>query len=82
MKYRHPLTSAMYELRPDGLIAVEDKGVRGVFHSDGRHESGALAQADLGSDGVDGVEASDAHEFEPAWFRRQPPPSMITETQS
>ena len=47
MKYRHPLTSAMYELRPDGLIAVDDKGVRGVFHSDGRHESGALAQADL-----------------------------------
>jgi len=47
VKYRHPLTSAVYELRDDGLIAVDEKGVQGVFDGDGRNVSGELTQADL-----------------------------------
>ena len=47
MKYKHPLTGAIYQLRHDGLIEVEDKGTRGVFYGDGRHDSGDLTQADL-----------------------------------
>ena len=47
MKYKHPLTSAIYELRSDGLIEVDEKGLKGLFHGDGRYESGDLTQADL-----------------------------------
>jgi hypothetical protein len=47
MQYTHPLTGALYTLREDGLIDVDDRGRCGVFHGDGRHESGELTQADL-----------------------------------
>ena len=44
---KHPLTGAIYELQPNGLIKVDDHGTIGIFHADGRHESGELTQADL-----------------------------------
>jgi 3-oxoacyl-[acyl-carrier protein] reductase len=45
-KLKHALTGAEYELRPDGRVEVDEKGVVGVFESDGRWHSGALKSAD------------------------------------
>ena len=39
---KHPLTGAIYTLRSDGLVDVDNNGLRGVFHFDGRHHSGDL----------------------------------------
>lgn len=43
---RHPLSGAIYTLRKDGLVDVENNGLTGVFSFDGRYRSGALRQAD------------------------------------
>ena len=43
---KHPLTGAIYTLRPDGLVDVDSNGLRGVFYFDGRHHSGDLQFAD------------------------------------
>ncbi|HEX7034639.1 MAG TPA: hypothetical protein VF210_02635 [Pseudomonadales bacterium] len=43
---KHPLTGAIYTLRDDGLVEVDNNGKRGVFHYDGRYCSGELRQAD------------------------------------
>ncbi len=43
---KHPLTGAIYTLRSDGLVDVDNNGLRGVFHFDGRHHSGDLTFAD------------------------------------
>ena len=43
---KHPLTGALYTLREDGLVDVDNNGLRGVFHCDGRHHSGELRFAD------------------------------------
>lgn len=43
---KHPLTGAIYTLRPDGLVDVDNNGLRGVFYFDGRHHSGELQVAD------------------------------------
>ena len=32
---KHPLTGAIYTLRDDGLVDVDNNGLRGVFHFDG-----------------------------------------------
>ena len=39
---KHPLTGAIYTLRSDGLVDVDNNGLRGVFYFDGRHHSGDL----------------------------------------
>jgi hypothetical protein len=44
---KHPITGAIYTLRDDGLVDVDNNGLRGVFYFDGRHHSGALRYADL-----------------------------------
>ena len=43
---RHPLSVAVYTLRDDGLVDVENNGLRGTFSFDGRFRSGDLRQAD------------------------------------
>jgi hypothetical protein len=43
---RHPLSGAVYTLRDDGLVDVENNGIKGVFRFDGRHQEGELRQAD------------------------------------
>ena len=43
---KHPLTGAIYTLRADGLVDVDNNGLRGVFYFDGRHHSGDLQVAD------------------------------------
>jgi hypothetical protein len=43
---KHPLTGAIYTLRDDGLVDVDNNGLRGVFDCNGRHHSGALRYAD------------------------------------
>jgi hypothetical protein len=43
---RHPLSGAIYTLRDDGLVDVENNGLRGTFRFDGRHQAGELRQAD------------------------------------
>ncbi len=43
---RHPLSGALYTLREDGLVDVENNGLKGTFHFDGRFETGTLRQAD------------------------------------
>ncbi len=43
---KHPLSGAIYKLRDDGMVDVDNNGKRGVFHFDGRHCSGELRQAD------------------------------------
>ena len=43
---KHPLTGAIYTLRDDGLVDVDNNGLRGTFDSDGRHHSGDLRYAD------------------------------------
>jgi hypothetical protein len=43
---KHPLSGAIYTLRDDGLVEVDNNGKRGLFHYDGRYCSGELRQAD------------------------------------
>lgn len=43
---RHPLSGATYTLRDDGLVEVENNGLKGVFTFDGRYREGELRQAD------------------------------------
>ena len=43
---KHPLSGASYSLRSDGLVDVENNGLKGVFHYDGRHHSGDITFAD------------------------------------
>jgi hypothetical protein len=43
---RHPLSGAIYTLRDDGLVDVENNGLKGVFSFDGRFKGGDLRQAD------------------------------------
>ncbi len=43
---KHPLSGAIYTLREDGLVEVDNNGKRGVFHFDGRYCCGELRQAD------------------------------------
>lgn len=43
---RHPLSGATYTLRDDGLVEVENNGLKGVFTFDGRYQEGELRQAD------------------------------------
>ena len=44
---KHALTGGIYELQDDGLIKVTEDDVEGLFHADGRYESGELTHADL-----------------------------------
>ena len=43
---RHPLSGAMYEVRDDGLVEVDQDGAIGVFSSDGDWVEGELHHAD------------------------------------
>ena len=43
---RHPLTGASYSLREDGLVEVDNNGLKGRFRFDGKHVSGELRMAD------------------------------------
>jgi hypothetical protein len=40
------MSGAIYTLRGDGLVEVDNNGKRGLFHHDGRYCSGELRQAD------------------------------------
>jgi hypothetical protein len=42
----HPLSKAIYEVRDDGLITVEQNGAVGVFTADGEYVSGDVHHAD------------------------------------
>jgi len=43
---RHPLSGAIYTLRADGLVEVENNGLTGIFRFDGQYQEGAIRQAD------------------------------------
>lgn len=43
---KHPLSGATYSLRDDGLVDVENNGLKGVFSHTGKYLSGELRQAD------------------------------------
>lgn len=43
---QHPLSRAIYDVRPDGLVEVTDHGSTGVFDPAGRWVSGDLHHAD------------------------------------
>ncbi len=43
---KHPISGAIYTVRDDGLVDVDNNGKRGVFWFDGRYCSGELRQAD------------------------------------
>jgi hypothetical protein len=43
---RHPLSGALYDVRPDGNVDVTEDGVTGVFDADGRWVSGELRRCD------------------------------------
>jgi hypothetical protein len=43
---RHPLSGAVYTLRDDGLVDVDNNGLRGTFDVQGRHVAGDLRVAD------------------------------------
>lgn len=43
---KHPLSGAIYTANDDGTVEVENNGVKGLFHYDGRHISGDIRQAD------------------------------------
>ena len=43
---KHPNSGAIYTLRKDGNVDVENNGVTGVFTSNGRYLSGDIRQAD------------------------------------
>jgi len=44
---RHPVSQALYELQPDGLVRVTDGELSGLFDREGRWVSGDLEEADL-----------------------------------
>ncbi|MCY4565668.1 MAG: transposase [Gammaproteobacteria bacterium] len=44
---RHPITGALYTLQEDGLVEVDNNGLKGLFTFDGAHVSGELRMADL-----------------------------------
>jgi len=46
-RLKHPMNGAMYTLLDDGLVEVENNGLKGVFSWDGRHQHGALTYADV-----------------------------------
>jgi hypothetical protein len=46
MILKHPLSGATYTLLDNGLVEVENNGLTGRFHFDGRYESGELRRAD------------------------------------
>ena len=43
---KHPMSGALYRVRDDGLVEVENNGLRGVFRHDGEHVEGDIRQAD------------------------------------
>ena len=43
---KHPVSGAIYTLRGDGLVEVENNGLQGVFAWNGQYRSGDLRQAD------------------------------------
>jgi hypothetical protein len=43
---RHPLSGALYDVRHDGLVQVDDRGTTGVFTAEGDWVSGELRHAD------------------------------------
>ena len=43
---KHPSSGAVYTLREDGNVDVENNGVCGTFTSGGRYLSGDIKQAD------------------------------------
>ncbi|MDA1076201.1 MAG: hypothetical protein O3A63_15800 [Proteobacteria bacterium] len=43
---KHPMSGAIYTLRDDGLVDVDNNGLKGVFRFDGRYHSGDLRHAD------------------------------------
>ena len=43
---KHPNSGAVYTLREDGNVDVENNGAKGVFTWDGRYLSGEIRQAD------------------------------------
>lgn len=45
-KRRHPLSGAVYDVRPDGLVEVDDHGTVGVFTPLGEWVAGDLHHAD------------------------------------
>ena len=45
-RLRHPMNGAMYTLLADGLVEVENNGLKGKFSADGRHHEGDLTYAD------------------------------------
>ena len=46
-RLRHPMNGAMYTVRDDGLVEVENNGLKGLFSWDGRHHDGDLTYADV-----------------------------------
>jgi len=43
---RHPSSGAVYTLREDGKVKVENNGATGLFASNGRYIEGDIRQAD------------------------------------
>ena len=43
---KHPLSGALYRVCGEGLVEVDNNGVKGVFAWDGRWVSGVLRHAD------------------------------------
>lgn len=43
---KHPLSGATYTLQDNGLVEVDNNGLKGLFHYDGQHHSGDLTFAD------------------------------------
>ena len=43
---KHPLSGATYRVCGDGMVEVDNNGVKGIFRHDGRWLSGDLRQAD------------------------------------
>lgn len=43
---KHPLSGAIYTVQDDGLVEVDNNGLKGLFQFDGQHHSGELRHAD------------------------------------
>ncbi len=43
---KHPISGAIYTLQDDGLVEVDNNGLKGRFRFDGQHVSGELRIAD------------------------------------
>ena len=43
---KHPMSGALYTLREDGNVDVENNGQKGVFRFNGEHVEGEIKQAD------------------------------------